>query len=308
MGPTASGKTAAALKLADVFDVELISVDSALVYKGMDIGTAKPDAETLKKYPHHLIDIREPWETYSVAEFRNDALGLISEIQARNKIPLLVGGTMLYFRSLEQGITPLPSADAIIREQLQQRLHAQGLAALHEELQTCDPRAAARIHPNDPQRILRALEVFTVSGKCLSDWWDEQAKSALPFEAIKIVVSPDDRAVLHQRIEQRFDQMLAQDFLDEARQLFAEKHLHAELPSMRSVGYRQAWMFLCGKLNESEFRQKAVVATRQLAKRQLTWLRSEQNSHWFDSQSGDFVTQIIQFLDSKGIKRLTTSS
>ncbi|MEE9493426.1 MAG: tRNA (adenosine(37)-N6)-dimethylallyltransferase MiaA [Gammaproteobacteria bacterium] len=282
MGPTASGKTGLAVELAKHFPVDIISVDSALVYRGMDIGTAKPDEETLRIAPHRLIDIRDPVQPYSAAEFVSDALREMQAITANGRIPLLVGGTMLYFRALEKGLSALPAADAVLRKQLDERLQQQGLQALHDELTVVDPMAAQRIHPNDPQRILRALEVYHLTGKPLSEFFDQGVVADNSHQYLKLILSADDRALLHQRINVRFDNMLQAGFLNEVRQLFQREDLYAELPAMRAVGYRQAWQFLAGDLAEDEWVEKAKIATRQYAKRQLTWLRSEQDAHWLN--------------------------
>ena len=297
MGPTASGKTDTAIYLRQHLPVELISVDSALVYKGMDIGTAKPDAETLAKAPHRLIDIMDPAEPYSAMHFRNDALREMADIVAQGRIPVLVGGTMLYFRALLQGLSELPSADPEIREQLEQEAKAQGWPAMHKKLAKIDPQAAARIHPNDPQRISRALEVYELTGKSLSQLQEEnQHQNELPYDVIKIAVSPSERSVLHERIAVRFSQMLEQGFLTEVEGLFARKDLHEQLPAIRAVGYRQAWQYLQGQMDYTEMVEKAIVATRQLAKRQLTWLRSETDLVWFDSLQPDYQQSVLKYL------------
>lgn len=277
MGPTASGKTELAFAIADEFPCEIISVDSVMVYKGMNIGSAKPDADTLKKYPHHLIDILEPEKSYSAADFRDDALRLIADAHNNKKIPLLVGGTMLYFSALLRGISKMPSADAEVRKKISDLADEKGWGVVHAQLAEVDPQAAERIHQNDPQRIQRALEVYELTGIPISDWHTESEKSQLPFEVLKLALIPDDRANLHKLIEQRFDQMLQQGFLQEAKELFQRETLHEDLPSMRSVGYRQAWKHVQGEYNTEMMREKAIIATRQLAKRQLTWLRSESN-------------------------------
>jgi len=282
MGPTASGKTGLAVELCKRFPLEIISVDSALVYRDMNIGTAKPDAETLRQAPHRLIDIRDPAESYSAAEFRNDALREMQDITAAGKVPLLVGGTMLYFRALENGLSKLPAADAALRETLEQQAAEIGWAAMHEILQEKDPQIAARIHPNDPQRIQRALEVISLSGRKMSELQAESSGSALNYRIHKIIVSPEQRSVLHERIEQRFDLMLQEGFVDEIKTLYARSDLNADLPAMRAVGYRQAWQWLDGDCSRDLMRDKAIAATRQLAKRQLTWLRRESVPVWYD--------------------------
>ena len=282
MGPTASGKTALALDWAQRLDTEVISVDSALVYRGLDIGAAKPDPATLARIPHRLVDVRDPHQTYSAADFASDALAAMQALAARGKVPLLAGGTMLYFHALLHGLSPMPAAEPALRAQLQSELDARGAAALHAELSHHDPVAAARIHVNDPQRLLRALEVFRLSGRPISDWQRAARAQPFPFRVLRLVLAPADRAVLHERIERRFDAMLAAGLLDEVRRLRADPRLHPDLPSMRAVGYRQAWRFLDGVTTAVEFRDEAIAATRQLAKRQLTWLRGELDARWLD--------------------------
>lgn len=284
MGPTASGKTALACRLAERFPLQLISVDSALVYRGLDIGSAKPDAATLARHPHRLIDIREPAQPYSAADFRGDALAAMHEITQAGAIPLLVGGTGLYFRALERGLSALPEADADLRAQLAQEAARLGWPALHARLAALDAPAAARIRPGDAQRIQRALEVITLSGRPLSEL-QGALRERLPWRVLKLALVPGERGPLHERIAQRFDAMLAGGFLDEARRLHADAALGRDLPAMRAVGYRQAWPFLDGDIGIAEFRDRAVFATRQLAKRQITWLRSEIDARWFDPDS-----------------------
>jgi len=296
MGPTASGKTALSLYLADQFPFEIISVDSALVYKGMDIGTSKPDQNVLQNYPHHLIDICSPEEAYSVAQFRSDALKAMQDITSRGKIPLLVGGTMLYYRSLVQGLSELPSANEEVRKSLEQFMDKHGLPALHKRLQSVDLVAAQNIHPNDPQRIQRALEVYEISGKPISQWWEEQKSNKLPYSVLKIAVSTSERSLLHERIEMRFKQMLEEGFVDEVKNLRARGDLDLNKPSMRAVGYRQAWQYLDGEYSFEDMQYKGIVATRQLAKRQLTWLRSEQDLHWFKSDQNNFEQQVLKLI------------
>ena len=273
MGPTASGKTALACELAQRFPLDLISVDSALVYRGLDIGAAKPDAATLAKYPHRLIDIRDPREAYSAAEFRADALREMEMIARAGRIPLLVGGTGLYFRALQSGLSDLPEADAALRAQLAEEGSRQGWSALHARLRQLDPAAAKKIHPGDAQRIQRALEVIALTGKPLSAQQGGMPAS-FAYRVLKLALVPADRAALHARIASRMDAMIAQGFLDEVRALRAHGDLRADLPALRAVGYRQAWQHLDGQFGAAEFRDRAVFATRQLAKRQLTWLRS----------------------------------
>ena len=276
-GPTASGKTAAALAIAAELPVEIISVDSALVYRGMDIGTAKPSAAELAAVPHHLIDIRDPRQAYSAAEFVRDATCLVHEIHARGRHPLLVGGTMLYFKALFGGLDDMPPADAQVREQIEAEAQARGWPALHAELARVDPPTAARLPPGDTQRIQRALEVYRVTGRPLSSFHtrrDDAQPSAAARATTLISLEPQDRAWLHARIAQRFDAMLAQGLLAEVQRLRARGDLHADLPAMRCVGYRQAWEALDGLFPLSELRERGIYATRQLAKRQITWLRS----------------------------------
>ncbi len=296
MGPTASGKTSLAVDLCELFPMEIISVDSALVYRGMDIGTAKPEAEILQKAPHRLIDICDPSESYSVADFRKDALREMKSITASGKVPLLVGGTMLYFNALEHGISKLPASNPEVRIQLERQAAEIGWSGMHEILQHKDPRAASRIHPNDPQRIQRALEVIHISGERMSDLQDKPVAEALGYKIHKIIVSPEPRSVLHERIERRFDLMIAAGFIDEMRLLFARSDLNANLSSMRAVGYRQAWAWLQGDYTFEQMREKAIVATRQLAKRQLTWLRREPASVWYNLQADGVREEALKAL------------
>ncbi len=290
MGPTASGKTGVAVDLVQRLPVELISVDSALVFRDMDIGTAKPDAATLARAPHHLIDIIDPTEAYSAAAFRHDALRLMADITARGKIPLLVGGTMLYFKALREGLSPLPQADAEVRAKLDAIIAQHGIEHLHAELAKVDAETAARLHSTDTQRIQRAMEIFLVSGRPMSEIIKESAAASplpqplshewargadsLPYRVVSIALIPSDRAVLHQRIAVRFQQMLKDGLVDELRGLREKYPLHRDMTSMRCVGYRQAWEYLEGEITEAELLEKGIAATRQLAKRQLTWLRS----------------------------------
>lgn len=278
MGPTASGKTELACELARRFSVALISVDSALVYRGLDIGSAKPDAATLRRFPHALIDVRDPAEPYSAALFRRDALGAMREALAAGRMPVLVGGTSLYFRALQYGLSPLPDANPTLRRQLAERAERLGWQALHAELAACDSQAASRIDPHDAQRIQRALEVIALGGKPLTSQQSGRPVR-FPWRVLKLAVVPD-RATVHRRIEQRFDAMLATGFLDEVRGLRERGDLHPDLPSMRAVGYRQAWRHLDGLVDATGFRAEALAATRQLAKRQITWLRSCVDCRW----------------------------
>lgn len=289
MGPTAAGKTALALHWAARFNGEIVSVDSALVYRGLDIGAAKPDAAERARAPHHLIDIREPWQPYSAAEFARDARAAVDAIVARGRLPILVGGTGLYFRALLEGLSPMPEADAAMRVAISAEAEALGWPALHVELAQVDPVAAARIGRTDAQRIQRALEVYRCSGRSISAWQASVADPAmrLPCRVLKLVVAPGDRSVLHARIAARFDAMLAGGFVDEVRalrampQLCAHPDVHA-LPAVRAVGYRQAWEHLDGEYDLATLRERGIHATRQLAKRQLTWLRGELDAQWFD--------------------------
>ena len=277
MGPTGSGKTDLAVELYKRFPVEIISVDSALVYKGMDIGTAKPDASTLQQAPHRLIDFLDPSQAYSAADFRADALQAMAEISARGKIPLLVGGTMLYFRALEYGLSELPKADPTIRAKLDAEAAEHGWLSLHQRLQQLDPVAAQRIHPNDPQRLQRALEVYELTGKSLTELQQAMWQETCPYDLLKIALIPDNRAWLHQRLAQRFDVMLSLGLIEEVKRLWTRGDLDVNLPAIRAVGYRQVWDYLNGKLDYTQMRDRAIVSTRQLAKRQMTWLRSETN-------------------------------
>ena len=297
MGPTASGKTRYAIELVKRLPVDIISVDSALVYRGMDIGTAKPDAETLRVAPHRLIDIRDPADPYSAADFCADALCEMEAIIQTNRIPLLVGGTMLYFRALEKGLSELPAADPEVRQQLENETRQFGLEVLHQRLAAIDPVAALRIHPNDPQRIQRALEVYEVTGSTLTEHFEKHPLSKAPYHFLKVVLSPPERGVLHQRIGQRFDDMLQQDFLGEVNKLYQRKDLHAELPAIRAVGYRQAWAHLDGRLDAEEWVERAVIATRQYAKRQLTWLRSEGDTHWLDPDQSQSLDKLLDLVN-----------
>lgn len=283
MGPTASGKTDLAIALRKSLPVEVISVDSALIYKGMDIGTAKPSVAELVLAPHRLIDILDPAESYSVMNFRDDALREMAEITAQGKIPLLVGGTMLYYKALLDGLSPLPSADPAVRAEIERRAEQQGWNALHAELLAIDPIAGARINPNDSQRINRALEVFYISGKTMTELTAKQGE-AIPYSITQFAIAPQDRAVLHQRIEQRFHKMIDLGFEQEVRRLFERGDLNADLPSIRCVGYRQMWEYLSGEISLDEAIFKGICATRQLAKRQITWLRGwESELNWLDS-------------------------
>lgn len=280
MGPTAAGKTGLAIDLVQRLPMDIISVDSALIYRGMDIGTAKPTAEELALAPHRLIDIRDPAQAYSAAEFRREALREMAAITSAGRIPLLVGGTMLYFKALLEGLASLPAADPVLREAIEREAGERGWPALHAELAEVDPVTAARLHPNHSQRIQRALEVFRLSGRPLSDWQAEQTVETLPYRIIQLAVTPADRAVLHQRIALRFEQMLEQGLIDEVAGLRARGDLHLGLPSMRAVGYRQCWQYLDGEISHEALPAAGVAASRQLAKRQLTWLRGWEGLQW----------------------------
>ena len=304
MGPTAAGKTDLALELAQNLPCELISVDSALVYRGMDIGTAKPDRQTLEAFPHRLIDIRDPLESYSAAEFRADALRAMVDATARGRIPLLVGGTMLYFKALEEGLADMPAADPAVRVELEALAAKAGLQVLHEQLAAIDPQSAQRIHPNDPQRLIRALEVYRVSGMNMTQHRQlQQADNAagLPYQVVRLAIAPVQRQLLHERIALRFRNMLREGFIAEVEGLYGRGDLHAGLPSMRSVGYRQAWDYLEGRLSLDELEQRGIIATRQLAKRQFTWLRSWEQLRWLDSQASDNLPRALKYLNSATI-------
>lgn len=305
MGPTASGKTGAAVALAAALPVEIISVDSALVYRDMNIGTAKPDAQTLQQAPHHLINIIPPTQAYSAANFRQDALRLMADITARGRIPLLVGGTMLYFKALEQGMGDLPEADPSVREALDAEAAAIGWPAMHAKLASIDAVTAARLAPNDSQRIQRALEVFATSGRRLSDLIAEQSQQVLPYRVLKLALLPSERKTLHERIALRFEQMLAAGLVDEVRALLVKyPELTAESTAMRCVGYRQTLQYLAGEMDLEELRERGIFATRQLAKRQLTWLRGMTQIRPLDCLLADLndrvLSEVNQFLKQGG--------
>ena len=309
MGPTASGKTALAVELVQRFPMDIISVDSALIYKGMDIGTAKPDAELLARAPHRLISFLDPAQRYSAADFRQDALREMAAITAAGRIPLLVGGTMLYFKVLREGIAELPPADPEVRARLLAEAEARGWAALHAELQQVDPVAAARIHPNDPQRLQRALEVYRSTGRSLTHWQSSQKAGGgddswggnadnFPYRVVNLAVCPANRAVLHERIAARFHDMLKQGFYDEVKALYERGDLDSAMPSIRAVGYRQVWDCLDGKTGYAEMEQRGIAATRQLAKRQITWLRGWKNLHWLDSEDPNLLENVLKILSA----------
>lgn len=296
MGPTASGKTNLAIDLLSYLDCEIISVDSAMIYRGMDIGTAKPSKLILKQAPHRLIDTHDPSEVYSAAEFRTDAISAVEEIINKGRIPLLVGGTMLYFHVLQQGIATLPPANPLVREQLTKDLKDLGLNKLHERLSAIDPIAAQRIHPNDPQRILRALEVVQISGKTLTELQLTPSLSASPYLFINIALLPEDRNLLHKAIAMRFQTMLDLGFIEEVEKLFKRGDLNANLPALRTVGYRQIWNYLLNNISYIEMQELAIIATRQLAKRQLTWLRSWPELKLLMSNDKKNVKKIIELI------------
>ena len=301
MGPTASGKTDLAIELRERLGGELISVDSALVYRGMDIGTAKPDAATLRRAPHHLIDIRDPAEPYSAAEFAADAGALIERIRGEGRVPILVGGTMLYFNVLRQGMANMPQADERLRAELERRFDAEGGDTLYRELEAVDPVAAAGLHPNNRQRLIRALEVYRISGRPISEYWAqgsaETQGGGLPKGTISLALAPPQRRILHERIERRFMAMLEQGLIEEVRTLHARSDLSPDLPSIRAVGYRQVWDYLSGAIPYDDMIGRALAATRQLAKRQLTWLRRWPGAHWLDSQGTDLLTDALKIIN-----------
>ncbi|MDN3679005.1 tRNA (adenosine(37)-N6)-dimethylallyltransferase MiaA [Vibrio tapetis subsp. quintayensis] len=292
MGPTASGKTDLAIRIRQKYPVEIISVDSALIYKDMDIGTAKPDEHELALAPHRLINILDPKDAYSAADFRKDAIAEMGRIVADGKIPMLVGGTMLYYKALLEGLSPLPAADPEIREQIEQQALTHGWSVMHDELKSIDPVSAERIHPNDPQRLSRALEVYRISGKTLTEL-TQQKGEPLPYRVKQFAIAPKERAELHRRIELRFDKMIEAGFEEEVKALYARNDLHPELPSIRCVGYRQMWEYLDGNCSLDEAVFRGVCATRQLAKRQITWLRSWDNLTWLDSENIEHAVETL---------------
>lgn len=294
MGPTASGKTDLAVKLAQKLDTEIISVDSVLVYKGMDIGTAKPTQEERAGIPHHLIDILDPAESYSTGSFRTSALQLMADISSRGKIPILVGGTLLYFNALLKGLAELPEANPTIRKQLDEELALLGNHAMHERLKAVDPESAIRIHPNDPQRTQRALEVYQLSGKPISQFFREAQANPIPYRKIKCILWPEDRKALHEKIAKRFNVMVKAGLIDEVRALYQRGDLSEDLPAIRAVGYRQAWMYLQGKYDQEMMVERGIIATRQLAKRQFTWLRQETDFIQVDSFETDLFNKTWQ--------------
>jgi tRNA dimethylallyltransferase len=299
MGPTASGKTALAVQLAQVLNGEIISVDSALVFKGMDIGTAKPTLAERGGIAHHLIDILDPAESFSTGQFRKLALELMADITERGKLPILVGGTMLYFNALNSGLAVLPEADAGIRAKLDEELALLGKEALHQRLAQVDPQAAARIHPNDPQRVQRALEVYEISGQPLTSFFTEAQNQEIPYNRIKLIIAPEDRKILHEVIAKRFQQMLEQGLIEEVEKLFARGDLSEQLPAIRAVGYRQVWSYLQGEHDLDTMTEKAIAATRQLAKRQFTWLRKEIDAVHFQTGQADLLKAVLATVNDR---------
>ncbi|WP_411727057.1 tRNA (adenosine(37)-N6)-dimethylallyltransferase MiaA [Methyloglobulus sp.] len=295
MGPTASGKTSLSVQLAQTLAGEIISVDSALVYRGMDIGTAKPSLSERGGIPHHLIDILDPAETFSTGQFRNKALALMDEIHQRGRIPILVGGTMLYFNALCGGLAQLPEANPVIRAKLDEELKTLGKEALHQRLASIDPESATRIHPNDPQRIQRALEVYEISGKPLTAYFTDAQQKDMPYQKIKLIIAPKERKTLHDIIARRFTQMLEQGFIEEVEELLSRGDLSENMPSIRAVGYRQVWSYLHGEYDKPTMVEKGIAATRQLAKRQFTWLRRETDAITLQTDQPDlFQTALSQ--------------
>ncbi|MBU3004914.1 tRNA (adenosine(37)-N6)-dimethylallyltransferase MiaA [Paraglaciecola arctica] len=293
MGPTASGKTDLAIELCENLPCEIISVDSALIYRGMDIGTAKPSVVELQKAPHKLIDILDPAQSYSVAEFRRDALSAMQESVAKGKIPLLVGGTMMYYKALVDGLSPLPESDQDVRRAIEKQAETSGWDVLHQQLAQIDPTSAKRIHPNDPQRLIRALEVYLLTNRSMTDLMKTKS-TPIPYNIKQFCIAPQDRKVLHQRIAQRFQSMVDNGFQAEVEKLKGRSDLHLDLPSIRCVGYRQMWQYLDGEFDFHEMREKSIAATRQLAKRQLTWLRGWENINPLDTFSTDNLSKVIK--------------
>lgn len=297
MGPTASGKTALALKIAAQIPSEIISVDSGMIYRGMNVGTAKPNLEELELVKHHLIDICEPSEIYSAAQFREEALRLINEILAKGKLPLLVGGTMMYFKILLQGISPLPPANPEIRDRIWTEAKKVGWDKMHEKLQKIDQLTAARISPNDSQRIQRALEVYEITGKSITELWQKFPSKPLSNPHLNIAIMPTDRSTLDAKIAKRFDFMLQNGFIEEVEKLYQRVDLHPDLPAIRSIGYRQAWEYLANKISFEEMQEKILIATHQLAKRQTSWLRSLPDILWFDSEDNNTAQKIMHLIE-----------
>lgn len=301
MGPTASGKTNLAIELVQRLPCEIINVDSAQIYRGMNIGTGKPDAQTLLSAPHRLLNIMDPAQAYSVSQFRDDALREMASIRDSGRIPLLVGGTMMYFKALRDGLASMPAADADVRQQILDIAQAQGWAAVHERLQEVDPESARRIHPNDPQRLQRALEIFLISGRTMTEFHHEEfsqrADSAIPFDLHFFSIQPGLRNVLHEKIERRFRQMIADGFVEEVEALMARGDLDLRMPSMRSVGYRQIWQHIAGELSFDAMLETSIIATRQLAKRQITWLRSWDELRNFDSENSETLELVLKSIE-----------
>jgi tRNA dimethylallyltransferase len=301
MGPTATGKTDLAVSLVEALPCDIVSVDSVMVYRGLDIGSAKPDAETLRRAPHRLIDICDPGEAFSASQFRQRALQEIAAIHAQGRIPLLAGGTMLYFRALEQGLSDLPSADAALRQHLEAEARVQGWPAMHQRLAAVDPEAAQRIHVNDPQRIQRALEVYELTGEPLSAWFGRDGEQDLPFRVVKLALVPATREQLRERIADRFQQMLEQGFVAEVEALYRRGDLNPELPAIRAVGYRQVWAYLEGQWDYASMVERGIIATRQFAKRQMTWLRSEPDVQAFSAGETKIVDLVLKYLRHNAI-------
>lgn len=300
MGPTASGKTRLAIQLAQALNGEIISVDSALIYRGMDIGTAKPSQEERCGIPHHLIDIRDPTESYSTGAFIKDAVKLMDDITARGQLPILAGGTFLYFNALLNGIAKLPAADPELRQEIDREAGQKGWSLLHEELSRFDPVAAARIHRNDPQRIQRAIEVYRLTGVPLTELCAEAQTPPLPYAVTRIIVTPKERSILHERIRQRFITMMEQGLIAEVEKLYARGDLHLDLPALRAVGYRQVWLYLSGEYDRDTLIERGIIATRQFAKRQYTWLRRESAHRHYDSESETLLDEVLQDLGKEG--------
>lgn len=305
MGPTASGKTQIASELVQQLPVDIISVDSAMVYRGLDIGTAKPSEDILNIAPHRLINICDPVDIYSAGNFVCDAKREIEAIQSKGRIPLLVGGTGLYFRSLEQGFSPLPEANPAIRARLNEELNEKGLASLYSRLLSVDPQSESRIHKNDPQRIQRALEIYEETGKPASSWYSQGRVNCIESPVIKLVIAPNNKDQLHNTIEVRFMKMLDRGLVEEVKGLQKQNNLHVDLPSMRLVGYRQVCSYLDGELSYKQMINKGIIATRQLAKRQYTWLRREENAHWVDSEMTQMSQYLRNYIESRALYNFT---
>jgi tRNA dimethylallyltransferase len=299
MGPTASGKTALAVQLAQQLSGEIISVDSALVYRGMDIGTAKPTLKERQGIPHYLIDTLDPLETFSTGSFRKEALALMEDITARGKLPILAGGTMLYFNALFKGLAAVPESDPILRKKINEEFVVKGKTAMHERLKSIDPESAQRIHPNDPQRVQRALEVYELSGKTITHFFQQAQQDKIPFKQIKLIVAPENRSELHEKIAQRFKRMVEGGLIEEVRALYQRGDLSEQNSAIRAVGYRQVWSYLNGEYDKDEMIEKGVIATRQLAKRQFTWLRKEEDSLKYVSYDTDLLKKVMQNIKSR---------